>query len=350
MPWDKISESEAKNISRAIENLKEQDFSAKSLKFWSSYYADTYDKFFITSRVSKIAVVYNTCSLSLKNRLLNLDAGKDARAESYSYLSLLQLITTVVHSPVSQNQAMLDIYKGINQTSAESVQSFLQKYRELGEDAWGPSSGWTMSQASLVMKKICDGFQSTELSRLATSIVVTIPFQWATICDSILQFQQRVKSTHPQQNVHAIQQKERKLPVCYKCGQEHYMRNCKTLVCRYCGQAHKHADCAKNSQRTYCVKCKSKFHNQEGHYRFSPDNQKPRRSDINMIKATSFLEGAVSKGIDCTGENFINTKLLINTGALIPSSVTISEQFFIDSLRGNVGQLVPSNFKLSKRG
>ena len=127
------------------------------------------------------------------------------------------------------------------------------------------------------------------------------------------------------------------------------MRNCKTLVCRYCGQAHKHADCAKNSQRTYCVKCKSKFHNQEGHYRFSPDNQKPRRSDINMIKATSFLEGAVSTGMDCTGENFITTKLLINTGALIPSSVAISEQFFIDSLGGNVGQLVPSNFKLSKR-
>ena len=47
--------------------------------------------------------------------------------------------------------------------------------------------------------------------------------------------------------------------------------------------------------------------------------------------------------MDCTGENFINTKLLIDTGALIPSGVAISEQFFIDSLGGNVRQLVPSN-------
>ena len=79
MPWDKITESKAKIISRAIENLKIQEFSAKSLKFWSSFYADIFDKHFITSRVGKIAAVYNTCSLSLKNCLVNLEAGKDAR-------------------------------------------------------------------------------------------------------------------------------------------------------------------------------------------------------------------------------------------------------------------------------
>ena len=70
-------------------------------------------------------------------------------------MNLLQLITTMVHSPISQDQAMLDIYKGFNQTSTESVQSFLQKWRDVAEDAWGPSSGWTMSQASLLLKKIC---------------------------------------------------------------------------------------------------------------------------------------------------------------------------------------------------
>ena len=32
MPWDKLTETETKNISRIIENLKQQDFSAKSLK------------------------------------------------------------------------------------------------------------------------------------------------------------------------------------------------------------------------------------------------------------------------------------------------------------------------------
>ena len=204
MPWEKLSDAEAKIISRTVKSLKIQEFSKKSLKYWSLFFADKFDKFFIVSRIGKIAIIYNTCSLSLKNRLVNLEAGKDARDESYTILNLLQLITTVVHSPVSRDQAMLEIYKGINQTSTGSVQSFLQRFRETGEDAWGPSSNWTMSQASLVMKKICDGFQSSELARLAASIVVTTPFQWTYICDSILQFQQRVKSTHLQQNVHAI--------------------------------------------------------------------------------------------------------------------------------------------------
>ena len=254
-----------------------------------------------------------------------LDAGTEARADSYSYLNLLQLITTVVHSPVSRDQAMLDIYKGFNQTSAESVQAFLQKWRDTAEDAWGPNSSWTMSQASLLLKKICDGFSSTELAKLTASIVITLSFQWATLCDSILQFQQRVKSTHPQQNVNAIQRKEVRPPTCFKCRAGHYVRECKTLFCRYRGGQHKHSDCTKSGQTTYCVKCKSKYNNVEGHFKFFPTNQKPRRSDINMIEATSFLEGAISMDMNCTGRNLINTKLLIDTGALIPSeSLSVS--------------------------
>ena len=62
-----------------------------------------------------------------------------------------------------------------------------------------------------------------------------------------------------------------------------------------------------------------------------------------MIEATSFLEGAVSMDMDNNGENFKNTKLLVDTGALIPSGVAISKQFFIDNLGGEVGQLIPSN-------
>ena len=178
-----------------------------------------------------------------------------------------------------------------------------------------------------MLKKICDGFSSTELARLTASIVVTVRFQWTTLCDSVLQFQQRVKNTHTEQNVNAIQQKEAKPPVCFKCGMAHYVRDCRTLVCRYCRQNHKHSDCAKSGQKTYCVKCKSKYHNEEGHYKFAPDNHKPRRSNINLIEVTSFLEGAISMDIDCTGKNFENTKILIDTGTLIPTGVSISEYF-----------------------
>ena len=171
--------------------------------------------------MGKLAVTYNSCSLSLKQRLLSLGVGTEARAETYSFLKLLQLITTIVHSPVSRDEAMLQIYKGLNQTSTESVQAFLQRYRDVAEDAWGPSSGWTISQASLFLKKICEGFTSTELAKLTQSIVVNLPFQWATLCDSVVQFQQRVLSLNPQQNVNAIQEKEAKSPTCFKCGNAH---------------------------------------------------------------------------------------------------------------------------------
>ena len=38
--------------------------------------------------------------------------------------------------------------------------------------------------------------------------------------------------------------------------------------------------------------------------------------------------------MDHTGTNFVETKLLIDTGALIPSGIAVSEQFFIDNLGG----------------
>ena len=272
-----------------------------------------------------MALVYNSCSLSLKQRLIGLDVGKHAQEDSYTFLHLLQLITTVVHSPVSRDQAMLEIYKGFKQATGETVQTFLQRTRDIGEDAWGPSSGWTMSRASIIVKKICDGFLSNELAKLTASVVIPVPFQWNILCDAILQFQQRVKTSHPEQNVNAIQRETRQ--VCFKCGGDHNIRNCRMLVCRYCGHEHQSTDCTKKGQKTFCVKCKSKSHNVEGHFKFAPDNQKHRRPYINVIEATSFLEGAVSMDSNHTGSHFVNTKILIDTGALIPMGVAISEYF-----------------------
>ena len=46
--------------------------------------------------------------------------------------------------------------------------------------------------------------------------------------------------------------------------------------------------------------------------------------------------------LGCTGKNFENTKILNDTGALIPSGVAISEYFFMNNLRGNIEDLIPS--------
>ena len=46
-PWTDLSESEMKIISRALENLREQDFSSKALKHWRSSFEGLFDKHFI---------------------------------------------------------------------------------------------------------------------------------------------------------------------------------------------------------------------------------------------------------------------------------------------------------------
>ena len=260
MPWTDLTESGMKRISRALKSLREQDFSSKALKHWRRFFEGLFDKYFITSRLGKLALVYNSCSLSLKQRLLALNAGIEAKKESYSYFSLLQLITTLVHAPDSQDQAMMSIFKGMKQNSSETIQAFLQRWRDLGEDAYGASSNWTMNQSSLLVQKICQGMLSSDLSKMTSTIVVTMPFQLNSLVDSILQFHQRVQAQQPPQGVHAIQQRESKPPVCYKCGGNHMLRDCKVLFCKYCGGPHRNNMCSLNGQPTFCTKCQSKFH------------------------------------------------------------------------------------------
>ena len=113
----------------------------------------------------------------------------------------------------------------------------------------------------------------------------------------------------------------------------------------------RNVDCSKNGQATYCKVCKSKYHNVEGHYKHFPSSKTPRKSDINMNEATSFVEGAISMDMKCTGTNFINALLLIDKGALIPSGVVISEQFFINNLGGGeCKKVITVGFELSKWG
>ena len=202
-----------------------------------------------------------------------------------------------------------------------------------------------MSQASLIMKKICEGLESSELSKLAASIIISIPFNWANLCDSVKQFKMRIKVPQHQQNLHAIAipPRERRKLVCYRCSADHLLKDCRELQCRYCGEQHKHADCAKSGQKMFCSLCKSTYHNNPGHFKYAPPTVRPRRSDINLIEATSFLDGAVSTSSGISGESFVNTKLLVDTGALIPSGVAISLQFFLEKLGGAVEQLIPSD-------
>ena len=43
MPWDNLTETETKTLSKVIESVKEQDFSSKSLKHWTAFYSNIFD-------------------------------------------------------------------------------------------------------------------------------------------------------------------------------------------------------------------------------------------------------------------------------------------------------------------
>ena len=85
MPWNQLTEAETKSVAKALETLQQQDFSSKSLKHWTALFNDKFDRSFITSRVGKLALVYNSCSLSLKQRFISLDVGKQAQQDAYTY-------------------------------------------------------------------------------------------------------------------------------------------------------------------------------------------------------------------------------------------------------------------------
>ena len=83
--------------------------------------------------------------------------------------------------------------------------------------------------------------------------------------------------------------------------------------------------------------CKSKFSNQK-----TPSRKRGGPSILQVFNShgTSHLDGAVNIGQ--TGNNsFINCKLLIDTGALVPMSIAISEEFFVVRWGGNT-----ENYKL----
>ena len=59
--------------------------------------------------------------------------------------------------------------------------------------------------------------------------------------------------------------------------------------------------------------------------------------------ATSFVDGGIS--LKNEGKPFfVNSKLLVDTGALMPSGIAISEDFFFQGMGGDSRRLGPSNF------
>ena len=61
-PWDSIGAEQAKLCSKINDLLIPLDFASKSLKYWTQHFDVIYNHKFITSRISRIAIVFNSAA------------------------------------------------------------------------------------------------------------------------------------------------------------------------------------------------------------------------------------------------------------------------------------------------
>ena len=150
----------------------------KSLKLWILHFKLVYDKNFITSWIGKLAIIYNCCPTSTKNRLLSIDIGVQAKEDTNDYKELLQIISVLHYCPNHTETALQQLYQGVQQVPGETVAAYLEKFWEIWEDSYGPANRWIPNQALLVVSKILAGLKDKNLSMLSSSYVVRTRFDF----------------------------------------------------------------------------------------------------------------------------------------------------------------------------
>ena len=269
--------------------------------------------------VTKLSVIYNSCSTPLQQQILSMNIGEKAQKEEFRFQELLQIICILANLPNHQELALQQLYAGIKQASTDSVTVFLEKIRNLAEDNYGLASTWTVNQTSTVIQKVVGGLRNKDLAQLTSSIVITLPFDFNNFRDIITQFELRLPSPPPA--VHAISAIR-----CYKCSGPHLAWDCSTVSCFKCAGTHKTVMCKVPKNKLHCSRCNMSNHTTEGH-RDLPGRSAQRvetGEEVGVFTCyntgTSFVDGAVS--INDGGKNFfVNSKLLVDTGVLMPLSL-----------------------------
>ena len=111
-PWTEIKEEEIKLVSEVNNDMKVQNFSQKSLKAWNLYFMEIYDRSFITSRVGRIAMLFNPVVLQQSK---DFWAWMMAVRPKKMYKDLLKAISILYYSPSYSEMALKPIYTGIQQ-------------------------------------------------------------------------------------------------------------------------------------------------------------------------------------------------------------------------------------------
>lgn len=207
-------------MSKISDTLSVLDFSKKSLKAWLQHFQELFDRKFVMNRVAKLAVIYNSCSPSLKYRCLTMDVGSIKQKMMITRFKICSAPLQFYHAEA----VLQSLYAGVGQNSSDSVSVHLEKMRELGEDAYGPSNRWMMNQASLLITKIVAGLRDRNLSMLTSSYVVRIPFDFPGFRETVIQYEQRIPRATPM--VHALTNLR-----CFWCDGEHHLKDCSLKKC-----------------------------------------------------------------------------------------------------------------------
>ena len=165
------------------------DFSSKSQKHWTQHFDVLFNRKFITERLARNAIVYNSCSLLLQQQILSMDVGSRAVKDEFTFQELLSVLCNCPHH---QEQALQQLYSGINQTSRDSVAVYLVKVRNVAEDAYRLATRWTVNQASLVLQKVVTGLRCKDLAQLTSSYVINLPFNFNSFRDCVVQYEMNI--------------------------------------------------------------------------------------------------------------------------------------------------------------
>ena len=146
-----------------------------------------------------------------------MDVGSRAVKDEFTFQEFLQILSVLCNSPNHQEQALQQLYSGINQARGDSITVYLEKIRSIAEDAYGLATRWTINQASLVLQKVVSGLKSKDLAQLTSSYVITLPFNFNSFRDCVVQYETRITSHPPA--VHAITTLK-----CFKCNGQHLVQ------------------------------------------------------------------------------------------------------------------------------
>jgi len=263
--------------------------------------------------------------------------------EEYTWVHLLQNVCMLENSPNHKETAIRNIYAGMNQISTENMSTFLERVRQTGEDAFGLCSSWSNSNASTILGVIINGVRNKQVLSMIATYIITMPVNFSKIKQHLVEFENRAPKT-PKTEIHAINANPNAGPrqlVCYRCSGEHIAKNCKISY-----------------NNVKCTKCNKNGHSTKNHHLLMKmlnniQEEKPeagKESGVYLCQpeATSFITGEIN--VENTGDKFVVCpKILIDTGALVPSGIAVSKDFFVNHLGGELSRLRPSQL-LSANG